>query len=220
MRTPPGHTDVDDWRPLLASSANTILCTHIWRCVLLLLLRQEFAAALVCVQALAVVGDSRVVNAACGRYIAFFLHQLLERVQRPESVDPERDEELMVYASGDMQGSNDGSWAWQGSETGSQLEAALDGPPPHPHPGGRDNLSTGEAESWEGWEWVEKTIQYFLSEKQRQQAQPQPMDYEQRPVSPRVKSSESAYPSPERPASTDEAAAQRTASRMTIASII
>ncbi|KAL4895655.1 fungal-specific transcription factor domain-containing protein [Aspergillus ambiguus] len=218
---PPPAPENPDWRPLLASAASTILCTHIWRCVLLLLLRQEFEDALVCVQALSVVGDTRAVNAACGRYIAFFLQQLLERMQRPEVVDPERDEELMVYASGDMQAANDGSWVWQGSETGSQLEAAGDGSAPNLPATGRDNLSTGEAESWEGWDWVEKTVQYFLSEKLRHQAQtqPQPMDYDRRETS----TGDPAYLSPERPPGNSDESAQQTSSshsRMTIASII
>ncbi|KAF9883178.1 hypothetical protein FE257_003898 [Aspergillus nanangensis] len=184
----------------------------------------EFDVALVCVQALAVVGDSRSVNAACGRYIAFFLRCLLDRLSRGDPVDLERDEELMVYVSGDMQGTNDGSWVWQGSDTSSQLDASIGEPTSNAHPTGRDNLSTGEVETWEGWDWVEKTVQYLSSEKQRQQvhAHPQPTEY-QRETTPFSKPNDPAYLSPQRATESDESTPQRTSSshaRMTIASII
>ncbi|TPR11047.1 Amidase family protein [Aspergillus niger] len=128
MRAPssPGSgftaTSGDDWRPLLASSAGTMLCVHLWRCALLLLFRQDYAPALVCVQASTAIGDSRAVNLACGRYLAFFLKVMLDRLRRNELAVLDRDEELMVYVSGDMQGSAESNWVWQGSETGSQLE--------------------------------------------------------------------------------------------------
>ncbi|EIT81083.1 C6 transcription factor [Aspergillus flavus] len=202
--SPPGN---DDWRPLLASSAGTVLCTHIWRCVLVLLFRQEYDTAFVCVRASAVVGDSRSVNAACGRYIAFFLKCLVDRLRRPDGVDPERDEEMLAYVSGDMQGTTGGSWVWQGSETGSQLETLTDfgSPVPMPHPGARDNLSTGEVEDWEGWDWVEQTVQYLISEKQKQQQEYNRMDVQ-------------TSPGGDEPAPQPQSTSSH--SRMTIASII
>ncbi|GFF24657.1 uncharacterized transcriptional regulatory protein C530.05 [Aspergillus udagawae] len=175
-------TGNDDWRPLFASSAGTMLCTHIWRCVLLLLFRQEFAAALVCVQVIAVVGDSRTVNASCGRYIAFFLKCLLERLRRGDAANLERDEEMMAYVSGDMQGTSDGSWIWEGSEAGSQLEVMspkYDSPVSFNHTGTRNDWPSGEASDvvWDGWDWVERTVEYLLKEKQQQQ-----QEYERRNV--------------------------------------
>jgi hypothetical protein len=215
-------TGNDDWRPLLASSAGTVLCTHIWRCVLVLLFRQEYDTALVCVRASAVAGDSRAVNAACGRYIAFFLKCLVDRLRRPDSVDVERDEEMIAYVSGDMQGSSGGSWVWQGSETGSQLEAvtSFGSPVPLPHSGARDNLSTGEVEDWDGWDWVEQTIQYLISERQKRQQQ----EYTMQDAQPLMKPTDSAYASHETSTRLDEPAPQQQStsshSRMTIASII
>lgn len=165
MRNPPDGRH--DWRSLFSSSAGALLCTHVWRSVLLLLLRQEYTAALVCVQASAAIGDSRVVNVACGRYIAFFLKCLVARLQRNE-VDFERDEEMMAYISGDMQGTSDGNWVWQGCETGSEMEAMssnLSSPPTAQ----QDDRPPEETQlDWEGWEWMERTIQYLLSEEQRQ----------------------------------------------------
>ncbi|KAJ5676629.1 uncharacterized protein N7477_002262 [Penicillium maclennaniae] len=107
----------------------------------------------------ATVGDTRSVNAACGRYIAFFLRTLIVRARQGEPLNIENDEEMIAYVSGDMQGTTDGSWVWQGSETGSDLEAmsSMKTTPVPQEP---------EAE-WEGWEWIEKTIQYLLSEKQQ-----------------------------------------------------
>jgi hypothetical protein len=214
-------TGNDDWRPLFASSAGTMLCTHIWRCVLLLLFRQEFAAALVCVQVSAVVGDSRAVNAACGRYIAFFLKCLLERLRRGDAAILERDEEMMAYVSGDMQGTSDGSWVWEGSEAGSQLEAMspkYDSPVSFTHAGARNEWPSSEGSeiAWEGWDWVERTVEYLLKEKQQQQ-----QEYERRdvplaakPTEPVLLKTEHAEPAP---APKEMSSVQ---SRMTIASII
>lgn len=152
------HTGAD-WRTLFASAAGTLLCTHIWRSTLFLLFQQEFGPALACVQASAAVGDDRAVNASCGRYLAFFLQLLLDRLQRGD-VSLAQDEEMIAYVSGDMQGTSDGSWVWQGSETGSQLEAmsltSNAQSPPEPE------------KEWPGWDWIEQTVQFLSSEKQRQ----------------------------------------------------
>ncbi|EDP56759.1 C6 transcription factor, putative [Aspergillus fumigatus A1163] len=216
-------TGNDDWRPLFASSAGTMLCTHIWRCSLLLLFRQEFAAALVCVQASAVVGDSHTVNAACGRYIAFFLRCLLERLRRGDAAILERDEEMMAYVSGDMQGTSDGSWVWEGSETGSQLEAMspkYDSPASFTHAVARNGWPHGEGSeiAWEGWEWVERTVEYLLKEKQQQQQQQQ--EYERRDVPLAAKPTEPALLKTEQTEPAPAKEMNSVQSRMTIASII
>lgn len=147
-----------DWRTLFASAAGTLLCTHVWRCSLFLLFQQEFGPALACVHAMAAVGDDRAINASCGRYLAFFLQLLLDRLQRGDTL--EEDEEMIAYVSGDMQGTSDGSWVWQGSETGSQLEAISSKSSAHSPP--------GPEKEWPGWEWIEETVQYLSTEKQRQ----------------------------------------------------
>lgn len=200
-----------------------MLCTHIWRCSLLLLFRQEFAAALVCVQASAVVGDSHTVNAACGRYIAFFLRCLLERLRRGDAAILERDEEMMAYVSGDMQGTSDGSWVWEGSETGSQLEAMspkYDSPASFTHAVARNGWPHGEGSeiAWEGWEWVERTVEYLLKEKQQQQQQQQ--EYERRDVPLAAKPTEPALLKTEQTEPAPAKEMNSVQSRMTIASII
>lgn len=203
---------MEDRQALFASATTTMLCTHIWRCTLLLLYRQEYAAALVCVQASGIIGDLRAVNTACGRYLGFFVRYLLDRVRRPgPAVDLSCDEELIAYVSGDMQGSSDGSWVWNGSETGSQLEVLspqLGGSPvTHPEP-------SHESMDWEGWDWIERTVHYLFSEQQQQQNRSETQEP--------TKTDESTYLSPNAPTGESEIVRRNSSShsRMTIASII
>ncbi|GLI79595.1 hypothetical protein PoHVEF18_007933 [Penicillium ochrochloron] len=199
------HSGTGDWRALFASSAGTLLCTHIWRCALFLLFRQEFATALACVQASAAVGDDRAVNAACGRYLAFFLRCLLDRSQPGEVVGPEQDEAMMAYVSGDMQGTADGSWVWQGSETGANLDNIPGQPCPAPAPADSQ---------WEGWGWVEKTVAHLLGEKQRHDYERGDISMDSRPESSNMLAPQSAG------SDTTERRSSSAHSRMTIASII
>lgn len=155
----------NDWQTLLASSATTILCTHIWRCLLILIFREDFAAASVCVQACKAIGDHHVAMEPCGRFITFFLKCLLDRLRHNDTGPIDRDEEMIAYVSGDMQSTSTGSWVWQGSETGSQLESmSTQTTPQFPSstPEGM-HRSSGESE-WEGWDWIDRTIQYLASE--------------------------------------------------------
>ncbi|KAJ5578659.1 uncharacterized protein N7459_007623 [Penicillium hispanicum] len=209
MRNQPGAAD---WRTVFASSSGTLLCTHIWRCALYLLFRQEFVAALVCIQASATVGDSRAINAACGRYLSFFLRCLLERPRQGEG-DLDHDEEMLAYVSGDMQGTTDGSWVWHGSETGSHLEAM-------PLSVSTTPVLAEPNSEWRGWEWIEKTVQYLLDEQQKR-------DQERREMTIKSKPDHSALLHPESAASVSASASddadRRSSSahsRMTIASII
>ncbi|KAJ5871876.1 uncharacterized protein N7529_004229 [Penicillium soppii] len=206
-RNYPTHpTPGNDPRALFASCAGSILCTHIWRCSLLLLFRAEYAGALACVQALVSIGDTRTANAACGRYLAFFLRRLLSRIRAEGHIpDLDRDEEMLAYVSGDMQGTSDGSWVWHGSETGSQLEGM--GHRTTPNPAGRPETDTDE--EWEGWEWIEKVVHDMFSEQHR-------LEY---PVPVQAKQDVSASALAPEPASTDRRSSSAH-SRMTIASII
>lgn len=205
-----------DWRPLLAVSGTAMLCAHLWRCTLMLLFRQEYDAALVCVQASSAMRDSRAINEACSRNIVFFLKCLLNRLQHSDPVQMDGDEEMMAYVSGDMQGTSNGSWVWEGSETGSQLGMAS--PPNHIHPGVEDDQPAQEPsawqDSWQDWDWIEQTVQYLLLEKeQRHQREAQSL---RPPPETFSRGSESATESPDsvpiEPPSTQ--------SRMKIASII
>ncbi|KAL4799096.1 fungal-specific transcription factor domain-containing protein [Aspergillus venezuelensis] len=212
MRTSPITGNID-WRSTLALSGSAMLCAHLWRCTLLLLFRQEFDAALVCVQASSAMRDSRVINTACGRNVVFILKCLLERLQQNDTVDLDGDEEMLAYVSGDMQGTSSGSWVWEGSETGAQLGMASPLSSGSVYPSTGENRSAEDPNAWEGWDWIEQTVQYLVMEKeQRQQREAQTL---KPPTEPSYRGSESATGSP------DSVPNQPSShSRMTIASII
>ncbi|KAJ6031775.1 hypothetical protein N7540_002507 [Penicillium herquei] len=204
-----------DWKTLLASSAGTLLCTHIWRCTLFLLFRQDFTSALICVQASAAIGDGRAINVACVRYLAFFLRILIDRFRQDDMMILDTDEEMMAYVSGDMQGTSDGSWVWQGSETGSHLEAIASS----------RNTSAALSETdapvaWEEskktWEWIESTVQELMAEKQRR-------DFDAQLREPTQTPQQAASPAmlvPESAASDTTERSSSAHSRMDIASLI
>jgi hypothetical protein len=119
------------------------------------------------VQALALIGDVRTVKAACGRYLAFFIPIFLAPIRAKGHVpELDRDEEMIAYVSGDMQGTSDGSWAWHSSETGTQLEGMGYIGRTTPNCAGRPEIETDL--QWEGLEWNEKTVQGLYNEQHRQ----------------------------------------------------
>ncbi|WEW54784.1 hypothetical protein PRK78_000209 [Emydomyces testavorans] len=215
-----------EWRYLFAAAASTVLCTHIWRCILLLLFKAEYSAALVCIRASAAIGGSRTVNNAAGRYVSFFLKCLLERQQRHEDiVNLEHDEEMMAYVSGDLQARIDGSWVWQNSENYSPLTAT---PPPTASssssaaspvrgrfvdpPRSEPSRKEESDPDWEGWEWIEQATQMLLPKQQRVVMREQIEN----------KRSVVVEPKPNRPAESlgSSHTNRSTNSKMTIASII
>ncbi|KAJ5925913.1 hypothetical protein N7454_007423 [Penicillium verhagenii] len=204
-----------DWRTLFASSAGTLLCTHIWRCTLFLLFRQEFSAALVFVKASASIGDARAINVACGRHLAFFLRALIDRFRQSDiNVLLDNDEEMMAYVSGDMQGTTGGSWVWQGSETGSHLEAVTSA---------RNASVPLETEdgTWDRseqntWAWIESTVHELINEKQRRDQELQSRESAQTP-----QQDSASLLNPESAASdTTDGRSSSAHSRMDIASLI
>jgi hypothetical protein len=96
-----------------------MICTHLWRCTLLLCLQTKYDAALLCVQLSAAIGSVRPINNACARNTLFFLDQLLQRVRNsPKSgTTMSLEEELLAYASADLQSSLEHSWAWTSTST-------------------------------------------------------------------------------------------------------
>ena len=188
----------NEWSARLATSASTLLCTHIWRCTLFLLFCGDYSSALLCVRASSAIGTARLVNTSCGRNLAFFLRCLLEKLQRGETTELERDEEMMAYVSGDLQSSTDNSWVWSGSETGMNLvkdrhpPQVLDATTSPSHllsqPVASSELNSAahttmlteeESADWGGWEWIERHLQFLLDQQQQQQRQARPQ-----PISP------------------------------------
>lgn len=166
-----------------------MICRHVWRCTLILCIRGDFTDALTCVRFHTAIGEARKLNIACGRYLAFFLERLIERVQSglASQQEVEMDFEILAYASGDMQGELDHGFAWAGA--------------PMPQPAGSGaspTLSTGtgvysspfadeglpasalltdqERTDWGGWERVERQISILMDEQQRRtRNQPPPL---------------------------------------------
>ena len=150
-----------------------MVCNHLCRCILLLLFRQEYAAALACVQVCAAIGESPSANDASGRYIAFFLGYLAQRLQQQQETmeDLEKDEEMIAYMSGDMQGSADSSWVWQDHHHNNNSDVDEISPPPPPSGSGMWMLPEQEEDSWPGWQYVERTIESLLAGKEYRQQQ-------------------------------------------------
>jgi hypothetical protein len=136
----------------------------------------EFASALTIVQASASIGDLRKNNIACGRNLSFFLDKLIMRLRAGGTRQSlETDEELLTYASGDLQGCTDEAWVWTGSDTGANLnQASINGYGPE-----RPNTSSGvqnssslserEIQNWAGWDHIQRTLTQLLHDQQQQQ---------------------------------------------------
>lgn len=179
---------------LLAMAASTLLCMHIWRCLLFLLFRADYAPAIILVQAASAIGGARPVNLCCGRHVEFFLRLLYSRLQKGHSGNFDDDEEMIAYVSGDLQSNPDISWVWPSRETGresSKLATSAPGIPPFgASRSGSVNLvqsaSLMEAETrdWSGWEQVERSVQYLLERQPNQRQETQRPSRQMSPVSP------------------------------------
>lgn len=165
----------NSWQSRLATAAFSMLCTHIWRCVLFLCFRREYSAALLCVRASAVIGDVRPVNAACGQHLTLFLECLSTKLKGGKGANLEDDEELIIYLSGDMQSSHRNSWVWHELDSDAKHDRR--------ESQGRDmpdrtqvrktpssltpTLIESDTEEWSGWKRVEWILQQLVSEQQR-----------------------------------------------------
>ncbi|KAI7536166.1 hypothetical protein KC316_g16176, partial [Hortaea werneckii] len=166
--------------------------------VRLLCLRMEFASALTIVQACAAVGDLRKNNIGNGRYLSFFLEQLVGRLRVGATRQSlEADEEMLVYASGDMQGIADEAWVWTGGQTAASMqEQVMNGhttegvPTAQIDPAMSGPLNEREMHEWGGWEHVNRTLEQLL----QTQTGPPPAPSAQ--MSPYPQQAPSPYPPP------------------------
>ena len=159
----------DTWEKRINMAASSFMCTHLWRCSLFLCFRFEFECAIWCVRASAALGNSRPINAACGRNLEYFLREMITKLQQGHKLDS--DEEMIAYVSGDLQGSPEGAWIWQSSPVDTQAAPAGnadDGPPGETRD---DGPSTPKADEpiWSGWEKVLDLLDELFQEKQREQ---------------------------------------------------
>ncbi|ROW06519.1 hypothetical protein VMCG_04298 [Cytospora schulzeri] len=183
--------------PQLPDGATSLLAMHIFRCTHFLLLAGFLDAATACVRALAAIGARRDIITPCGRFLAFFATVLAGKrteyaayIARssPQALPPPlpgrpqpsplqdallRDEELLVYASADLQAGPETGWVWAGGERDAQAQQA-----PSPNLGrgataggngalfsteARTGLSEDESRDWGGWERVEGLIRGLAS---------------------------------------------------------
>lgn len=162
----------DTWETRFKSAATTFLSTHLWRCTLLFSFRGDYDAALVCARASAAIGDARPANIACGRYMDFFLRRLVAKIQQGEGAYLESDEEMMVYVSGDLQGSIESAWAWQPPEDEVRISPAIQSPfyKESEHTSktvGSVTRREGLIE-WSGWEGILETLGRLAQEQSQQ----------------------------------------------------
>ncbi|KAI4734270.1 hypothetical protein E4T50_15187 [Aureobasidium sp. EXF-12298] len=162
-----------EWNARMADSSPFFLVFHFWRCTLVAALCGDYATAIVCVMPLSAIGTRAIVNSACGRYIFFFLDCLVERIQNGKgSLEMlEVDEEMLAYASADMQGSHETAWAWTGGEV---LQRTLD----HTATAAEGatsayDQSIGEEPEWNGWNRVMDILSQLEQEQHRSMQQQQ-----------------------------------------------
>ncbi len=170
----PRNADQNDtWESRMISASSAFFCTHVWRCTLFLCFRLDFENALSCARASAILDNARPVNVDCGKYLEFFLHEMVSKLDQGAQLDT--DEEMIAYVSGDLQGSFDNSWIWQGSKDGAHLGNSLQ------MSGERDekdikNQSLPPARpqtnksDWNGWDHVLTTMER-LSRRKAQERQ-------------------------------------------------
>jgi len=177
----PNH--MSSWAARVRTMAPAFFCGHIWRCILVLTFRAEYAAALTLIQVSAAVGDLRQNNMACGRHLNFFLDKLIERLRAGATREQlENDEEMLAYVSGDMQGASDNAWVWTGSEplsatptsnNSSESKSSASSSSTVVEPAAGYQLTERELHEWPGWDHIQRMLAQLLHESQRVQQQQQ-----------------------------------------------
>ena len=167
-----------DWRTRLSTSASTLLCTHLWRCTLFTLHRGYHDASLTLIRSLAIIGDAKEIVVHCGRYISFFLQQILSRMENsipPTSLDT--DEELLAYLSADLQSNGRTAWVWGDAHTPNNPPRDGSYFPRPSSPALNRHLSEKERNDWSGWEYIERTVLQIQLQQQQQQQQPRALPH-------------------------------------------
>ncbi|KAI5783620.1 fungal-specific transcription factor domain-containing protein [Geopyxis carbonaria] len=210
------------WRDAVAAAASTMVCMHIWRCMLFLCFKSHFDDALICVEICAAIGDFREVNIACSRNLYGFLRQLAVKIA--QGVDLIQDEMMIALVSGDIQGSTESSWVWNGSETGTALNLTAASTPngsAAPSTNGKDSgrlenataLTADEKKEWRGWGHIQEIIQQLKREKEQR-------GFQQHPHPPQVWEAGSAAAGAAATAMAAPANSSNGTSRISIANII
>ncbi|KAF1976324.1 hypothetical protein BU23DRAFT_456598 [Bimuria novae-zelandiae CBS 107.79] len=170
---------VESDRDCMRRIASNFICIHFWRCILVLCLQKDYQSALTCVRALAAIRDMRKINTACGKNTLFFLEQLAERNRQgaENMYHLVHDEEILAYASGDLQSELEHSWAWGATSTATSPNAATY---PAMQPSGTNEFVQGglpirpgpdapeaTTSDWPGWGAVEYAIKTLVDPQKR-----------------------------------------------------
>ena len=169
----------------LVLSATTLLCTHLWRCLLFLLFRPLDEAFFMILRATSIIGDTKAINNCCGRHLAFCLRKMVEKFDQPASIDLEQDEEILVYLSGDLQASTN-SWVWGSAETGTHLsrrqkhgrpkamshDSDQTSPTSAQSPSWDSMLSQEEQQDWGDWQGITRAARYLTQIQEKRLRQP------------------------------------------------
>ncbi|KAA8895168.1 fungal-specific transcription factor domain-containing protein [Sphaerosporella brunnea] len=161
------------WADAVASAGTTMVCTHIWRCMLFLCFSAMYDEALICAEICSAIGDFRQVNIPCGRNLYGFLRKLADSIAGGK--DLMKDEMILALVSGDVQGSSESAWVWNGSET----PPATTGGTSSEHEvkeestaDGSLSLSAEEKKEWRGWNHIQEIIRQLKREKEQREYQP------------------------------------------------
>ncbi|KAL9133620.1 MAG: hypothetical protein Q9175_005201 [Cornicularia normoerica] len=163
----------DTWESRMISASSAFLCTHVWRCTLFLCFRLDFENALSCARASATLGNARPVNVDCGRYLEFFLQEMISKLDQGAKLDT--DEEMIAYVSGDLQGSFENSWIWQESKDGVHLGKPLQISSEKDQKHRKSQIqslppakSQTKEYDWNGWDDVLRTMERMFHKKEKE----------------------------------------------------
>ncbi|KAL5115500.1 hypothetical protein ACEQ8H_006641 [Pleosporales sp. CAS-2024a] len=161
------------WQFRVRSIASNMVCLHLWRSMLVLCFCGDYDAAFMCLRMSNAIGKYRRINGACGKYLAFFLDHLVERVRsgRGSPQQLERDEEMLAYLSGDAQGNVQHSWVWAvNSSTTRSQHSSLGSGRSHSREDVMRNAGQGgggsrqDGRGWDDWVSVEHTMRQLVEE--------------------------------------------------------
>lgn len=158
-----------DWQSQVRSFTPSLLCTHLWRCILILCLAHDFAAAATCIKMSATIGRLRPINEACGRNAVFFLSQLRKRIGegRGQKHQLEQDEEMIAYASADLQGDPAHAWIWETESGRGELESGAVFKPAWTEPPETPDIFEATSEDCDGWQKAETLLKAVREEQEQ-----------------------------------------------------
>lgn len=107
---------VDQLEGRLRLAATSLICTHVWRCMLFLSFCQAWRPFHVLLRFASIVADNRSINISCGRYLSLFLDRLVQKYQPDVHINLEDDAEMIVLLSGDLQ-AGPNSWIWNSKDS-------------------------------------------------------------------------------------------------------